>query len=136
MIKSKELMLGDWVSVKTALGERITTVQELYQTGIITKEGGPFLHDEISPIPLTHDVLHKNEITLIAVGDDGVLTPKKDRNRFEKWLIHTRWKDAFLWYDRLTKRWSFHGLNGRTFTYVHQLQHALSFAEIEKEIVL
>ena len=92
--------------------------------------------DMVFPIPLTPEILEKNDITLLEVGDDGASTPPKYRNRYEKWLVHTQWRDTYLWFDRRKNEYHFHNMNGAMFTCVHQLQHALRLCGIDKEITL
>lgn len=89
---------------------------------------------DVDPIPIADDILTRNGIGLLEVGDNGPSTPPKYRNRYEKWFIHTKWKDTYLWYDRKTKKWHLANMNAAQFEYVHEFQHALRMAGMEKEI--
>lgn len=91
---------------------------------------------ELFPIPITPEILEKNGIKLLEVGDNGVATPAKYRNRFEKWEIHTQWKDTYLWYDRQAKYWHLHDMGAARLYYAHDLQRALKLCGIDKEIIL
>ena len=155
-MKANELMIGgyfrvnrDGLCIKKGTIVRIVGIDgeaKLEEKGLVCAvhchpldreqfDGGIWLA-YLDPIPLTPEILKKNGITLLEVGDNGVATPAKNRNRYEKWQIHTKWKDTYLWYDRATKRWNLYDMNGAQFTNVHQMQHALLLCEIEKEIEL
>lgn len=143
-LKNCNLQQGDWlIPYHCDEPSRIRTISYQEEPAgrwdciSFQKPFGTFFYPwECEPIPLTEDILRKNGIVLKEVGDHGVLTPPRDRDRFEKWFIHTQWKDTYLYYDRLTKCYCLNGLNGVHFTYVHQLQQALRFAGIDKEIEL
>lgn len=79
----------------------------------------------VHPIPLDSEILKANGISLEEVGDNGPATPAIYRNRYEKWLIHTKWQDSLLWFDRRTKKWNLGNMNAAQFVYVHELQHAM-----------
>lgn len=145
-MKVNELMIGDLCrrrSIYQDTGREVVTdfqVTQICKNGenlyIYGPKGNMGRVDQIEPIPLTAEILKKNDIRLLEVGDNGVATPAKNRNRYEKWQIHTQWKDTYLWYDRLTKRWNLYDMNGAQFTFVHEFQHALRLCGIEKEIEL
>lgn len=137
-MEAKDLMIGDYVFSKCGGNNE--------KVCYITDEGIWLRFDErysevvnerdIEPIPLTAEILKDNGIELFAVGDNGVATPPKWRNRLEQWLIHTKWKDTNLWYDRMTKKYRLQDTNAIEIEYVHQLQQTLRLAKIEKEIVI
>lgn len=79
----------------------------------------------LEPIPLTHEIIKANGFDLAEVGDNGIGTPRKLFNRYEKHECKTQWFDIIVWYDRMTKKWSLHGVNSVPLEYVHQLQHAM-----------
>ncbi len=118
-MKSKELMIGDWVEYD----QYITTVRNLSDKIVLSGCVGRL--DEVRPVPITPEILKANGITLKEVGDNGPATPPRDRNRLEKWMIHTTWKDVKLWYDRLTMCWHLQDMTAAQFQHVHELQHAL-----------
>lgn len=134
-MKASELMIGDWVYDTILKGN--TRVEMLSLFGI----KGDF-HENVynentfEPIPLTPEILEKNGIKLEEVGDNGISTPSKWRNRFEKWVLRTQWKDTFIWYDRTAKYWHLHDMGAAKLLYVHELQNALRLCGIEKDIVL
>ena len=117
-MKEAEIMIGDWMDWSKspfANPHFYSQVVELEKDGISPCVG----------IPITHEILEKNGITLLEVGDNGASTPKSQRNRYEKWFIHTKFVDTYLWYDRLSMRWHLHNMSGAKFKHVHELQHAL-----------
>lgn len=114
-MKSNELMLGD-IILKDGQPGRVI---ELY---------GGEVADCYAPVFITPEILEANGITLLEVGDNGPATPKKHLNRYEKWFIHTTWKDTFLWYDRMADHWHLQDMSGARFHHVHELQHALRLA--------
>lgn len=58
----------------------------------------------------------------VEVGDNGPLTPKKNRNRYEKWAmvseINRGWTRRHLIYDRTTDEWR---MNGKMVTKIDEL---------------
>ena len=89
------------------------------------------------PIHITRDILESNGITLLEIGDHGVLTPPEHRDRYERWMIcDASHRKAFLYHDRVTGLWHINGLEGYTILYVHQLQHALQAIFMEKDITI
>lgn len=143
-MEANELMIGDWVRRRWTCSDtgrefvkdfQLTEIRKNGETLYAWSEGGNMgAVKNIDPIPLTPEILEKNEIELLEVGDNGVATPAKYRNRYEKWQIHTKWKDTYLWYDRTTKRWNLYDMNGAQFAFVHEFQHALRLCGIEKKI--
>ena len=126
-MKATELMIGDWVQYNCDDCKGKPTKIEAFDFNAL---------QFFDPIQITSEILEKNGITLLEVGDNGPSTPKKYLNRFEKWFIHTTWKDTFLWFDRYTKEYHLHNMSGAEFKYVHELQHALRLCGIKEEIVL
>lgn len=150
-MKANELMLGDWVTFKDAVEDnnilpiKIVCIGYQYKgdedeclVRIGSSESCDIIDidDEIVGIPLTAEILEKNGIKLEEVGDNGISTPPKWRNRFEKWVLRTQWKDTFIWYDRTAKYWHLHDMGAAKLHYVHELQNALRLCKIEKEIEL
>ena len=121
-MKPNEVMIVDCVEY----GQYITTVRNLSDKIVLSGCVGRL--DEVRPINITNAILEANGITLLEVGDNGPATPKKHLNRYEKWFIHTTWKDTFLWYDRMADHWHLQDMSGARFHHVHELQHALRLA--------
>lgn len=136
-MKINELMIGDLVIVKTPVEEKATKVAEIYANGIIAEDGGSYLNDEISPIPLTPEILTKNgfrdisnhtlkgaETYCLTMGDSCEI---KITYKLGDYLAYDYYDDR--WYRQfetsLCYRWC-----------VHNLQHALRLCGIEKEITL
>ena len=129
-MKASELMFGDWVNLSKG------NWSENRQVGLVDIE---MIAESVylaKPIPITPEILEKNGIKLEEVGDNGISTPPTWRNRFEKWVLRTQWKDTFIWYDRTAKYWHLHDMGAAKLLYVHELQHALRLCQIEKEIEL
>ena len=141
-IKISELSIGDWVEIddfNKVLIKRVSAIDGTRnKIGIIKNNRGSiyrYCEDEISPIPLTPEILEKN----------GFDAPKaKVWN--DSWYWSNR-KDAALelresfgvWYMEIVTKEQRSGLQsnrtlGVGFKWVHQLQHALRLAGIEKEI--
>ena len=124
-MNANELMLGDWIATKSPMGVQNSLIQELYPKGIITETGGAFLFDEISAIPLTQEILEKN-----GFAQNYMYNVLKIDEDFEFWYYPHLGYLRYEYRGELLFK-SMDGLN-----YVHQLQHALRFCGIEKEIIL
>lgn len=141
-MKATDLMIGDWVTFRDDpnIPIKIWGINEDGTAFAFIDKDRPLdeiaIDDEIIGIPLTSEILEKNEIKLLEVGDNGAATPAKDRNRFEKWEIHTQWKDTYLWYDRQAKYWHLSNMGAARLHFVHDLQHALRLCGISKGIEL
>lgn len=148
-LTASDLMIGDYITIKDSLETddsplifRVVCPGYDGGNGALVLLKGEEACDEIGideewcGIPLTPEILEKNGIKLLEVGDNGAATPAKDRNRFEKWAIHTQWKDTYLWYDRQAKYWHLSNMGAARLHFVHELQHALRLCEINKEIEL
>ncbi len=138
---SKDLMIGDWVLINSTprkiqavdgVDDEIMADDELYT--II--EDRYHSEDRVDGVPITPEILEKNGFILTEVGDNGIATPRKNINRYEKHECKTKWRDIIMWYDRITKKWCLHGINSIQLNYIHELQHALRLCGIEKEIKL
>lgn len=95
--------------------------------------------DILEPIPLTREILEKNGFVCVEVGDNGIGTPAKYRNRFEKWECRTQWHTFHVFIDRITNRYTMNAVHSNHIEgmqYVHELQHALRLCGIDKEIEL
>lgn len=129
-------MIGDWVLVKGVP----TIVYDVQESGI-NIEFRPFdawvydsetSEEDISPIPLTPEILEKNGFEPIEnkVVDEAYIF---DRNEFEEPDIIIRrfdFNDSFVLCTVMDNTAII------SIAYVHQLQHALRLCGIEKEIVV
>lgn len=138
-MKATDLMVLDWVK----FGADKLRIAEIYDAGVYTMDvmatsnrGYPL--EDLEPIPLTSEILEQNGFVLVAVGDNGVATPKKNRNRYEKWECRTMWQRFNLFYDRTCKWYTLNAFDNtiRNIRFVHELQHALRMCGAEKEIEL
>ena len=62
--------------------------------------------------------------------------PKMQKSSFEKWMARTKWRDIVIWYDRRTETYNLKDMGAAKIKYIHELQHALKLAGIEKDIEL
>lgn len=131
-MKATELMIGNWVKIKGDYGKplKITTIDDTYNSINYfdgDAEGELTLQlNEIEPIPLTNEILEKSGFS--CKGHDH---------------YHFEWRDHYVLaaYPRFggsteiffqSYKMKYRGV----IRFVHQLQQALMFCEIEKEIVL
>ena len=125
-MKVDALMIGFWVTGKKWRENpfKLTRINDngKYCYGI-TSDGtqvGPFLLEEIEPVPLTPEILEKNGFKLENYSGKIMSGKWWTRNDF---VIHERMNDSV-------------GKNNFSYEYVHQLQHALRLCGIETEIEL
>lgn len=119
-IKISDLSIGDWVRYR----DREWIVCSLYQ---FTEEVGLWRKDsqlceyvaDIEPIPLTPEILEKNGISKTYESDEYAVYKGEGFNVTEYY----------------TELWEFEKHRNRLMIRnVHQLQHALRLAGVEKEI--
>ena len=126
---SKSLMIGDWVFVHCHI-DKLAKVEGIYKKSIYTSIGGPWLYDEIEPIPLTPEILERNGVTINRFDDGEILTA--DYMVSEKYLISYN----FLYDSLHISSWT--GQHGnfsmRNIFNIHELQHALKLCGIDKTI--
>ena len=121
-MKPTELMIGDWVLLFDKYPAKVEAIGDtdaylLDDDGVRWNVGYAF----IKPIPLTAEILEKNgkrrddneTVTTFFFDDGGHIT-------------HAA---------RTKKRCDEIQILGRSIRYVHELQHALRFCGVEKEIV-
>lgn len=131
IIDCKSLMIGDWVMLTDQInnGEKVQ-VKEIHGDGYITVDGGLTAH--VEPIPLSAEILEKNGFAY-KEADETCATE----------AFHIRHLDGSIfaidddsWW-RSVKDGELHvKFGGFPLKYLHQLQHALRMAEIDKEIKL
>lgn len=139
-LKISNLSVGDWVRFK---GE-YRTISSIYHNGVayvdevaLIRNGictGVEFVSELRPIPITAEILEKN-----GWSNDGMYaTLRIDEHLHLEYYYHEhRLRKYFCGVDE----WQNHAkVNDITFTAhcysVHQLQHALRLAGVEKEITL
>lgn len=122
-MKAIELMIGDWVKSRTGMNIKIVGIS----------------HDYLSvyePIPLTAEILEKNGfLPSFEMGHETLCLVSSE------YSIYYRPVDTYLY---VFKRDNEHGEGdfivsdhrNKNAKYVHELQHALRFCRIDKEIVL
>lgn len=132
----RDLSIGDWVtydrdttpvqilSVYTrARMNCVAMTDSLYSDGVIG-----FL-DNVNPIPLTVEILEKNGLEFIDDGNDAIIFLCCDMFWAKLCVGDCFWSIGVHSEDRLDAGMC-------DVKYVHQLQHALRLAGIEKEIKL
>ena len=129
-----DLSVGDWVRYR----DREWEVCSIYQ---FTKEVGLFRKDsqicesieDIEPIPITAEILEKNGLIRHKRDADN---PKRIvfSNHFIMVITYTDddWWRVLIYEEELSSRELFNGI----IYSVHQLQHALRLAGVDKEINL
>lgn len=126
-IKIRELSIGDWVRVDDfdkVLIKRVSAIDGTRnQIGIIKNNRSGiywYYNDEIEPIPLTLEILEKNGFEIIDESADFQLYGSPECSIFftkgtVRYRLETPQASVVCWN-------------------VHQLQHALRLAGVEKEI--
>lgn len=122
-MKANELMIGDWV-ISRKWEENPICITQLgklifgnFSSG---NNVGPFLIEELEPIPITPEILEKN----------GFKTME-----FYSELLYNDWQimcDCSTVAARNKRGWSI----DVPCCYVHELQHALRLCGVDKEIIL
>lgn len=142
-MKATELMIGNWVKIKGDYGKplKITTIDDTYNSINYfdgDAEGELTLQlNEIEPIPLTLEILEKNGF--IKQNFDGWEYIHPNDSTFSYIDYRILWRtdyDNHLFIKKYKGSNIFATLQISRINYVHQLQQALMFCEIEKEIVL
>ena len=139
-LKISDLSVGDWVMVEWPDGERwrgrLTRLSITGEVEVCCANGKQVRcsSDFISPIPITAEILEKN-----GWSTDGMYaTLRIDEHRHLEYYYHEH--RLRKWYCGVDE-WENHAkVNDITFAVhcysVHQLQHALRLAGVEKEINL
>ena len=128
----KELQIGNWVAYYDS-HSRICCIDARFNNVILDFDktyciDAPY----IKPIAIAPAILLHNKITREERGE--VL--KHPTYPLEKWLIHTTFRDTWLWFNGYSQEWHLHDCNGQPLKYVHQLQNALQLNGINKDINL
>ena len=114
-MKVNELMIGDWIED----GYKKSQVTSITCDGIVETTAAISNIEVVDPIPLTEEILVKNELRIQVVHNN------------RKWLWVT--DNSWLSYSERHNYWYYEDIK---ITYVHQLQHMLRMCGIEKEITL
>jgi hypothetical protein len=121
-IKISELSIGDWVEWKVYDKPYVIHITQITDTIIQGVHDGieyGMLLKQISPIPLTPEILEKNGISKTYESDEYAVYKGEGFN-------------VTYYYTEL---WEFERHRNRLMIRnVHQLQHALRLAGVEKEI--
>lgn len=135
-MKANELFVGVWVTSKKWREKpfKITRINDSgkYYYGI-TAEGsqvGPFLIEELEPIPITVEMLEKNGFETEDAKDGGFVLC----DDFYDIFIY-EWSDS-IWVARYESTEMNIPFEQATMSYVHELQHFLRASGFEKEIEL
>ena len=125
-MKANELMIGDYIM----FNKNIYIIEEISKKGWVhliyndRSEGrveisSDYILDTITPIPLTAEILEKNEFEKCKIPEIEYIGWRLN----EEFSVELNAVDDFVW-------------NDVHIAYVHQLQHALRLCRIDKEIEL
>lgn len=130
-LQASDLMAGDWVRSKKWAGKpfKLTSLNAnlRYYYGI-TSNGvlvGPFLIEELEPIPLTKDILEKNGWSQEIYSNESY--DNEDIECLSLWVGEDG-KNAWWWHAGFELV--------IPLNYVHEFQHALRLCGIDKKIEL
>lgn len=131
-MKASELMIGDWAMSTHPAVPRPIKVTEIGGGNVGYKYGVIQLWF-IEPIPITPEILEKNGFSgegyaILKLDDDSWMEYYYHEHRLRKW-----WEGVDEWQNHAK-------VKDITFQchcyYVHELQHALRLAGVEKEVVV
>ena len=133
MKTTKELMVGDWVSVN---GGMPMFVQDIYDNNTVYLDFEAWEEDikNIEPIEITRKILKDNGFKIgVAYSTLDI-----DSNKHFEYYHHEH--RLRLWWEGIDE-WENHSLVKSIIFqchpfYVHELQHAFRLCKIDKEIVL
>lgn len=124
-MKTTELKIGDIVGYKDA--NIPVTVQAVlkYQVVCINEDTSVFAED-LTPIPLTEEILKKNTSVKVAWGEDF------------SYEIRTTNKESLSFFSYDNGRWvvEFGDVEIATIRYVHELQHILWALDMDDNITI
>lgn len=124
-MKANELMIGDWLKHYNGTSMQVTKINTNHFA--CAENGGANCweyNNKFEPIPLTLEILEKNEFELIK-GTYPTL-----RNHYRD-IIFQMVKIEKTKYNK-----PFYTFKGCPIYYVHELQHALKFCGIDKKIIV
>ena len=135
-MKATELMIGDWVRI--APYDIIDQVDCFLTEYAVTSHGDTccqYEYKDIEPILLTPEILKKNGFELVADID---MATKAFIDLYDVWGCKTMFKSFTLFYNRYSQDYRLHAFrdNISNIYFVHELQHAMRFCGVEKEIEL
>lgn len=119
-MKANKLMIGDWVEFHQSDSQGFYAQVEALNNDGTFSESGFYADNDVSPIPLTAEILEKN-----------LSTTSRIQYCWDDFLSNSFGEDFY--------EMRYHGdvtelvINIR---YVHELQHVLKLCKIEKEITL
>lgn len=133
------LMLGDWVTVRRAKGSPRMTVRvgELTHDFVTSCTGDSFYDCYVEPVALTDTMLSDNGFAYRYIGRTS---PREEGTMVEysAWdmLFFTVIQRLDLESGEIRFFWETPGSHGFVceLNYVHELQHAMKIAQVEKEI--
>ena len=141
-MKANELMIGDIVS-HNGIPVKIEVIAGMYSYVVPVKDNLGYLNkgfevdnDELTPIPITPDILGKNDF----------LHFHPENRKAEYWQIYIKGGDInvkityghfrFRIYGKPLKDGAFRPSFNGHLCYVHELQNVLRLCGIEREIIL
>ena len=145
-MKATDLMIGDWVIRKGVPEEpmRVYDIKTSVGTVYLDQDGRGIIEkfENIEPIPLTSEILKKNEFKkniyyYSSHSYETYLLPKQEifiGYHIIKWFKEDDWTIIHNIHD--DDDYGFDYDEVITIQYVHELQHILKLCKIEKEIIL
>lgn len=139
-MKANELMIGNWVKSRG----KIEQVREVYD-GFICTDSFKDSHDYyFDPIPLTQEILEKNEFKFDGSGQRSMMlisTPHFSEGIRYNIYVGLKKKTIEVFVAHPVEKSPNWRKSNKVYLevcgcYVHELQHALRLCGIEKEIVL
>lgn len=129
-MKATELMIGDWAEFHQSDGQGFYAQVEALNNDGTFSESGFYADNDVSPIPLTAEILEKNG----WIWDGMYACFDYNGNKEFMWYKHEGICRDFYIHKNGEKELIF--LTRPGIIFVHQLQHALRMCRIEKEITL
>lgn len=124
-MKANELMIGDWVDFGSFM-------RQVIQPDYYQDVNGDCVLDGTQPIPLTAEILEKNGFERRKLDGGAEVFVLAD-DYYD--ITIYEWSDS-IWVFRYECTEMNTPYEQRTFSYVHNLQHALRECGIDKDIVL
>lgn len=121
-MKANELMIGDFVCIANSFAKVHDSIDKVIGVEFIDGGYDVFNPEEITPIPLTDDILRNNGFEYFHKNYASISREHPFMLRLDKWPDENGLGGVWTICDIIEIR------------YVHQLQHALRLCGIDKEI--
>jgi len=134
-MKTTELQIFDWVKINH--NQKKVKVKAVYENLIETTSVSPLMGDEVSPIPLTFEILEKNGFELngeLPFRKEFRLCINKDTEDERYLFVDFHHKRDFIILTYQSYTGHDNGTNGIVINHcgVHQFQHALRICGLDE----